>query len=392
MQDKLNILLIGKGGRERALARHLMRSPRCNSLHTQIPGVPGTVHAEISTPDFDAIARYCVEKGIDILLPGPERPIVDGLRDAMEENPACSATKVIAPGRIAAALEGSKEFAKEFMAEEGIPTPRFMPVDTDTLLEGLSFLESLPGPYVIKADGLAEGEGVIITEELSEAKDTLEEMIHGLFGDASRKVLVEEYVSGPECSVIIATDGEDYKILPPARDYKRRFDGDKGPNTRGMGAYSPVEFVDAQFMQKVEKRIISPTLRGLKNRDIPYQGFLYFGIMAIDGEPVLIEYNVRLGDPETQAALPRIESDFVDILEGIADSTVGIKRIEISEMATAAIVLLRHGHRSDTICGQGSTPAEAASRAYAEIENSLRSNPSLAADVEYRTDIAAPES
>lgn len=388
MNEKLNILLLGKGGREIALARQLMRSPRCNALYAQVDGVDGTRRAHLAINNFEEIARFCADHAVDIILPGPERPIVDGLRDAIEANPLSAATRVIAPGKDAAMLEGSKEFAKEFMAEEGIPSPRFMPVDADTLEEGLNFLESLPGPYVIKADGLAEGEGVIITEELSEAKDTLEEMIRGLFGDASEKVLVEEFVSGPECSVIIATDGEDYRILPPARDYKRRYDGDRGPNTRGMGAYSPVEFADSVFMKKVEKRIIIPTLRGLARRGIPYRGFLYFGLMSIDGEPVLIEYNVRLGDPEAQAMLPRVESDFIDILEGIADSTIGIKRLEVSDMATAAVVLMRHGHRATTICGQGATPAEAAQRAYAEIASRLHADPAWGADIEFRSDIA----
>ncbi|MDE6329831.1 MAG: phosphoribosylamine--glycine ligase [Muribaculaceae bacterium] len=394
MQQLLNILLLGTGGRERALARNLLRSERCGRLFMQLRDVPGAHYADFNSMDFEEIARFCGQNDIHILLPGPEKPIVDGLADAIDSNPLAPSTRVIAPAAIAARLEGSKEFAKEFMAEEGIPSPRFMPVDKETLHEGLSFLESLPGPYVLKADGLAEGKGVVITPELSEAKDTLEEMINGLFGEASEKVIVEEYVEGPECSIIIATDGEDYLILPPARDYKRRYDGDRGPNTRGMGAYSPVEFADADFMGKVEKRIIIPTLKGLKDRDIPYRGFLYLGIMNIEGEPILIEYNVRLGDPETQAVLPRLDSDFVEVLEGIADSTIGIKRIEVSPMASAAVVVMRDGRRVTTICGMAPDVAQAADRAYADIRAALMSGAERAVGIEFRSDIGrtAPDS
>lgn len=393
MQQDLNILILGKSDREKALARHLVRSPRCKSLFTQIGGLPSTKKIEINASNSEAIAAFCAENDIDILIPGSERLILGGIRNYIESSPAASKVKVIAPLSEAALLEGSKEFAKEFMAEEGIPTPRFMPVDSETLPEGISFLESLPGPYVIKADGLADGEGVFITPSLDEAKDILNDMIHGLLGEASEKVLIEEFVKGRECTVIIATDGEEYLILPPARDYKRMYDGDSGPNTRGMGAYSPVEFADSAFMEKVRKRIINPTLRGLKTRDIPYSGFLYFGLMEIDGEPILIEYNVRLGDPETQAILPRIESDFVEVLEGIADSTIGEKCLRISPMAAAAIVIIerRSRRRLISVGGQGATPSEAALRAYTEIDNMVRSDAKSGDEIHFRKDIAANE-
>lgn len=389
MQENLNILLLGAGDRERSLALKLLQSPRCNTLFTEVGNIPGTTHCTLNHSDFESIIHFCNDYHIDILVPGPEAPIVNGIRDAFDE--AGSSTRVISPSREAALLEGSKEFAKEFMADEGIPTPRFMPVDTDTLEEGLSFLDSLPGPYVIKADGLANGEGVLICDNLPEAKDALEDMIRGKFGEASQKVLVEEFVTGQECSIIIATDGEDYILLPPARDYKRRLDNDMGPNTRGMGAYSPVAFADDVFMQKVEKRIINPTLRALAEREIPYSGFLYFGVMSIEGEPVLIEYNVRLGDPETQAIMPRIKSDFVDILEGIADRTIGLKRLEVTPEAAASVVVMRNNHRALTLTASGDTPAEAARKIYASLAERDSLLPNLSADdvIEYRSDIAA---
>lgn len=405
MKDNLNILILGHGDREKALATALLRSPRCKSLFLQIPEVNQTLTADVNEEDFDDVARFCSEQGIDILIPGPERLIHAGIREAIIDNPLSESVKVITPGREGAMLEGSKEYAKEFMMEEGIPSPRFMPVDSETLDEGLSFLDSLPGPYVLKADGLADGKGVFITSDLDDAKDILHRMLEGLLGEASKKVLIEEFVDGAEVTVMIATDGEDYIILPPARDYKRRFDSDRGPNTRGMGSYSPVGFADAEFMEKVRKRIIFPTLRGLKSREIPYNGFLYFGLMNIDGEPVLIEYNVRLGDPETQAVMPRIESDFMEIIEGIADSTVGLKRIQVSPTASVAVVGLlktelsrensanpsdsgKTSEKRITMTGTASTLEEAAAIAYSHMENLSKSLPT-GESIEYRSDIAA---
>lgn len=389
MKNQLNILLLGTSGREAALASKLLQSPRCNALFTQCAGIDGAILCSLPDieDDFSEIIRFCNDNDIDILIPGPEKFIVGGIADKFAE--AGSATRVIAPGTQLALLEGSKEFAKDFMAEVGIPTPRFMSVDADTLDEGLNFLDSLPGPYVIKADGLAEGEGVLIIDNLSEAKDALEDMIRGRFGNASEKVLVEEFVHGDESSIIIATDGEDYIILPPACDYKRRFDGNRGPNTRGMGAYSPVEMVDDDFLRKVEKRIILPTLRELADRELPYRGFLYFGVMSLDGEPILIEYNVRLGDPETQAMMPLITSDFVEILEGIADNTIGLKHLEFSDIATAAVVILEDNRRIETVVGTGDTPQDAARNAYSEIKERFGLPSQSPEGFDYRSDIAA---
>lgn len=370
MQQQLDILILGHGGREKALARILRRSKRCVRLYADLVSPEEGVTAVSLDPlDFEGVAAFCRDNGIDLVVVGPEAPVVAGIRDYLDDAPGLENLKVIAPLAAAARLEGSKEYAKEFMAESGIPSPRFMPVDEDTLQEGLSFLDSLPAPYVIKADGLAGGRGVAIVDDLAEAKDILEDMVvDGLKGEAGRKVLIEEYVAGRECSVIVATDGEDYLALPVARDYKRLNDGDEGPNTPGMGAYSPVGFADDEFLSKVEKWIIAPTLRALKEREIDYQGFLYFGLMDLEGEPVLLEYNARLGDPEAQAILPRITSDFVDVLEGITDRTVGIKRVSVSEEASVAVVIMSKNDYMpvQTVSALGSTISVAAEKAYAE--------------------------
>lgn len=384
MKDNLNILILGSGGREAALAETLSRSIRCAKIYCSADMGAATDFAEEKIvrespediTDFDAVAQFCIEKGIDLVVPGPEELPAAGIRDVLENNPSLSGMRIITPSQEAARLESSKEYAKEFMSEAGIPSPRFMPVDEDTLNEGINFIDSLPGPYVLKADGLAQGRGVLIIEDKAEAKDALEDMIHGMFGEASKIVLIEEYVRGRECSVIIATDGEDYIILPAARDYKRRADGDTGPNTPGMGAYSPVAFVDEEFLQKVKKRIIDPTLRMMRENETDYQGFLYFGIMELDGEPLLLEYNVRLGDPETQVILPRIKSDFIEVLEGIADRTLSLKRIETGAEARAAIILLDEERewakrRVATITGTGATPGDAAADAYAQIGGAI---------------------
>lgn len=352
MKERLNILLVGRGGRESAMAFKILESPRTETLYMAPEAVEGAVSLEIDPHDFQALAEAVTEHGIDMVVAGPESPIVDGIADALEPTGA----KIIAPNADCARLEGSKEFAKEFMSTYGIPTARFMTVTTDTLDEGLSFLDSLKPPYVLKADGLAAGKGVLIINSLADAKDTLSDMLEGMFGEASETVLIEEYLSGRECSVILAVDAEDHLILPPARDYKRNMSGDTGPNTAGMGAVSPVPYADDDFMAKVEKRIVIPTLRGLREEGLDYRGFMYLGLMEIDGEPVLVEYNVRLGDPEAQAILPRIESDFIDVLEGIADRTVGIKKLKVSQDACVAVMLTAEGYpgkvrRGDEISG-----------------------------------------
>lgn len=340
MKQELNILLLGKGGRESALAWKLMKSRRLRQLFTAPMQTSGAVFAEGVDPmDFESVRHFVETNDIDMVVVGPENPIVAGIADALGDS-----VKVIAPNADCARLEGSKEFAKEFMSEMAIPTARFMTVTHDTIEEGFGFLDSLKPPYVLKADGLAGGKGVLIIDQLDEAKDALREMLGGLFGRASSTVVIEEFLDGRECSVFVAVDGEDYVVLPVARDHKRVGDGDTGPNTGGMGAVSPVDYAGPEFMEKVERQIIRPTLRGLKERNMDYRGFLFLGLINVGGEPLVIEYNVRLGDPETEAIMPRIESDLVDILEGIADSTLALKRVSISPQASAAVVVCTQGY------------------------------------------------
>lgn len=341
MKERLNILLIGSGGREAAIARSLALSPRTDTLFV----APGNAadfgtNVDIDTADFDAVGKFVAANDIDMIVVGPEQPLVDGIADHFADTPV----KVIGPCAKGAMLEGSKEFAKEFMFRHGIPTARFMTVTIDTIDEGISFLESLQPPYVLKADGLAAGKGVLILDSLEVAKSSLAEMLEGMFGGASSTVVIEQFLSGIECSVFVATDGDDYILLPVAKDYKRIGEGDTGPNTGGMGAVSPVAFADEEFMQKVRERIVEPTLRGLKDEKIPYKGFIFLGLINVGGDPMVIEYNVRLGDPETEVVLPRIDSDFVDLLEGIADCTLSLKKISISPKAAVTVMLTSKGY------------------------------------------------
>ncbi len=350
MQDKnqkyMNILLLGSGGREHSIASKIQKDIGNFSLFTA-PGNAGMIHlgenVDIDINDFEAVNDFVSKNKIGMIVVGPEAPLAGGIADFFENSPV----SVIGPSKAGAKLESSKDFSKKFMLKYSIPTAKYLTVEKNTIAQGKDFIEKLSAPYVLKADGLAAGKGVLILENKQEAKSALEEMLNGKFGEASNKVVIEEFLDGIELSVFIITDGKNYKILPNAKDYKRIGEGDTGLNTGGMGAVSPVPFADAGFLNKVETKIIKPTIQGLLNENISYKGFIFFGLMKVGNEPFVIEYNVRLGDPETEVILPRLESSIIDLFEGVAFNDLKNREIRISDKTTATVMLVSDGYPED---------------------------------------------
>ncbi|WP_372933841.1 phosphoribosylamine--glycine ligase [Mariniphaga sediminis] len=343
----MNILIVGSGGREHAIGWKVKQSKKAKNLFFA-PGNAGTsslgTNINTGVNDFPNLKEAILENQIDLVVVGPEVPLAEGIHDFFAKDPELQKIKIVGPKKAGAQLEGSKDFAKDFMFRHNIPTAKYFTVTKNNISEGLSFLESLTSPYVLKADGLAAGKGVLIIDNLDEAKSNLNEMLDGKFGEASSKVVIEEFLSGVEVSVFVITDGKDYKILPEAKDYKRIGEGDTGLNTGGMGAISPVPFADTEFMAKVESRVIRPTINGLKADKIEYNGFIFFGLINVGGDPFVIEYNVRMGDPETEAVLLRVKSDFVDLLVGAADGTLAEKQIELDDRTAVTVMLVSGGY------------------------------------------------